>query len=166
MNPARGVDITGAYDTGWYRDRVGVVDVVFVHGKMSEESFEHFLAVACRTLDELADDAIMPTLMDVREPALMDSRWRQRVTRALQERREKLARTCPAFAMVTPSLVVRAALKVMYWAEPPPHPHTVVASLEDGFAFLAQRVPGLDARATQAEYERRRDALLTTVGAR
>jgi hypothetical protein len=164
MNPARGVAASGVADTGWYRDRIGMVDVAYVHGKMSEASFEHFLAEACRSIDECRDDERVALLLEVLEPALMDSRWRKRMASALKERVDKLARTRPAYAMVTPSLVVRTALKVVHWAAPPPYPHTVVGSLQEGFAFVARHMPGLDARALQAEYEHRRAGFLATLG--
>jgi hypothetical protein len=94
----------------------------------------------------------------------MDSRWRKRLVAALQQRTEKLKRTRPAYAMVTPSLVVRSALKVVHWASPPPYPYTVVGSLAEGFEFLARHMPSLDARELQVEYERRRAAMLATLG--
>lgn len=156
MNPARGIATSGVSDTGWYRDHIGVVEVAYVYGKMTEASFEHFLAEACRTIDECADDEKIPLLLEVREPALMDSRWRKRMAEALKARADKLARARPAYAMVTSSLVVRTALKVMQWASPPPYPHTAVGSVEEGCAFIARYVPGLDAEALQTEYERRR----------
>lgn len=151
---------SGVMDTGWYRDRIGTVDVAYVHGKMTEDSFEHFLTEACSSIDQCADDERIAMFLEVIEPALMNSRWRKRMASALKERAEKLARTRPAYAMVTPSLVVRSALKVFHWAAPPPYPHTVVSSLEEGFEFVARHVPGLDAQALQAEYERRRGAFL------
>lgn len=153
---------TGISDTGWYRDRIGMVEVAFVHGKMTEESFAHFLAEACRSIDECSDDDRVAMFLEVVEPALMDSRWRKRMALALKERREKLSRTRPAYAMVTPSVVVRSALKVLHWAAPPPYPHTIVGSIEEGFEFVARHLPKLDAQALQAEYERRRAAFLGT----
>jgi hypothetical protein len=160
MNPARGIAATGVADTGWYRDRIGSVDVAFVYDWMTEESFAHFLAETCRSIDECADDERVAMFLEVRDPALMDSRWRKRMANALKERAHKLALTRPAYAMVTSSLVVRSALKVMHWSAPPPYPHTVVGSIEDGCEFIARHVPGLDARELQVEYERRCASLL------
>ena len=164
MNPARGIVATGVADTGWYRDRIGNVDVAYVHGKMTESSFAHFLAEACRSIDECGDDERVALFLEVLEPAIMDSRWRKRMASAFKERAEKLRRTRPAYSMVTPSLVVRSALKVVQWAAPPPYPYTVVSSIEEGFEFIARYVPGLDARALQAEYERRRAVFLASRG--
>jgi hypothetical protein len=164
MNPARGIAASGVADTGWYRDRIGSVDFAYVHGRMTEASFEHFLAEACRSIDECGDDERIAMFLEVLEPALMDSRWRKRMAEALKQRAAKLARTRPAYVMVTPSLVVRTALKVVQWAAPPPHPHSVVSSLEEGFEFIARHVPGLDAAALQSEYERRRAIYLATRG--
>ena len=164
MIPARSVEAGSVVDTGWYRARIGCVDVVFVHGKMTEESFEHFLDEACRSIDDCGEDEQIPIFMEVSEPVLMDSRWRRRVAAALKERAEKLVRTRPAYAMVTSSLVVRSALNVIHWVAPPPYPHTVVGSVAEGFEFIARHVPGLDARELQIEYERRRDEVLTKLG--
>jgi hypothetical protein len=102
--------------------------------------------------------------LEVAEPALMDSRWRRRMAAELKKRAAKLARTRPAYAMVTSSLVVRSALKVFHWAAPPPYPHTVVGSLREGFEFVARHMPGLDAQALQAEYEQRRASFAATRG--
>lgn len=143
-----------------------MVEIAYVHGSMTDKSFEHFLAEACRSIDECGDDERVVLFLEVLEPALMDSRWRKRMVSALKERAEKLARTRPAYAMVTPSLIVRTALTVVQWAAPPPYPYVVVGSLEEGCAFIARHVPEIDARALQAEYERRRAAFLATLGRR
>jgi len=164
MNPARGIVASGVADTGWYRDRIGNVDVAYVHGTMTEASFEHFLAEVCRSIDECSDDERLAMFVEAQEPALMDSRWRKRMAAALKQREAKLARTRSAYAMVTPSLMVRSALKVVHWAAPPPYPHTVVATLEEGFEFIARHVAGLDARALQVDYEYRRATYLATRG--
>lgn len=160
MNPARSSTATAVEDSGWYRDRIGSVDIAFVHGTMTEASFEHFLAEACRSIDECPDDTRVAMFLEVREPALMDGRWRKRLAKELKLRAHKLARTRSAYAMVTSSLVVRSALRVMHWAAPPPYPHTVVGSIEEAFGFIARHVPGLDAREIQLDYERRRTAVL------
>lgn len=160
MNPARHTETIGTIDTGWYRDRIGGVDVAFVYGKMTEPSFDHFLAEACRSIDECHDDERVAMFLEARDPALMDSRWRKRLADALKARREKLARTRPAYAMVTPSLLVRSALTVVHWTAPPPYPHIVVSSLAEGFGFIARHVPGLEVDALRAEYERRRAVAL------
>ena len=164
MNPARNIHTSGVIDTGWYRDRIGIVDVVFVHGKMTEPSFDHFLAEACRSIDECGNDERVAMFLEARDPALMDGRWRKRLTEALKERRAKLARTRPAYAMVTPSLLVRSALTVIHWAAPPPYPHTVVSSVEEGFTFIARQVPGLRVDELRGEYEHRRSLVLATLG--
>lgn len=156
MNPARISTAPGTEDSGWYRDRIGNVDIAFVHGAMTDASFEHFLAEACRSIDECPDDARIAMFLEVLEPALMDGRWRKRMAKALKERAQKLALTRPAYAMVTSSLVVRSALRVMHWAAPPPYPHTVVGTVQEAFEFIARYVPGLDAHAIQLDYERRR----------
>jgi len=160
MNPARSTTATAVEDRGWYRDRIGSVDIAFVHGSMTEASFEHFLAEACRSIDECPDDAPVAMFLEVLEPALMDGRWRKRLAKELKDRTEKLARTRSAYAMVTSSLVVRSSLRVLQWAAPPPYPHTVVATVQEAFAFIARHVPGLDAREVQLDYERRRANVL------
>ena len=156
MNPARSSTATGVQDSGWYRDRIGSVDIALVHGTMTESSFEHFLDEACRSIDECPDDARIAMFLEVTEPALMDGRWRKRMAESLKVRADKLARTRPAYAMVTSSLVVRSALRVMHWAAPPPYPHTVVGSAREAFDFIARHVPGLDAREIHLDYEQRK----------
>jgi RES domain-containing protein len=164
MNPARDLSGLGESDTGWYRIRIGIVEIAFVYDGMTEQSFEHFLEAACRSIDECADDEQVALFLEVRDPALMNSEWRKRLAMALKERAHKLAQIRPAYVMVTSSVVVRSALKVLQWVAPPPYPHTVVATLEEGFEFIARYVPGLDARELQATYERLRADLLTRLG--
>ena len=163
MNPARSLYVGGVVDTGWYRARIGNVDILYVHGRMTDASFEHFVDAARRSIDECGDDEQIAMFMEVLQPVMMDSRWRKRMAGMLKERAEKLRRTRPAYVMVTPSLVVRSALTVIHWAAPPPYPHTVVSSLEEGFDFLARHMPGVNARELQREYEQRRAALLPTL---
>lgn len=150
-------------DTGWYRDRIGCVEVLYVHGKLTEASFEHFLVEVCRSIDECPDDDKVALFIEAAQPALMDSRWRTRLAEALKLRADKLRRTRAAYAMVTPSLMVRSALKVVHWVAPPPYPYAIVGSVEAGFEFLVRYLPALDARALQAEYERMREALLASL---
>jgi hypothetical protein len=102
--------------------------------------------------------------LEARDPALMDSRWRKRLAESLRERRAKLARTRPAYAMVTTSLLVRSALTVIHWTAPPPYPHTVVSSVREGFEFIARHASGLHVDELRAEYERRRALVLATLG--
>jgi len=163
VNPARHTQTSGVIDIGWYRDRIGSVDVVLVHGKMTEGSFDHFLAEACRSIDECRDDERVAMFLEARDPALMDGRWRKRLADALKARHAKLAQTRPAYAMVTPSLLVRSALTVVHWTAPPPYPHVVVSSLAEGFSFIARHVPGLHVAALRAEYERRRSVVLSAL---
>lgn len=162
MNPARTAGERGTSDAGWYMDRIGMVDVVLVHGKLTQASFDHLLAAMCRSIDERGDDEQVAALYEVPEPALMESAWRKRMAEALKEREDKLARTCPGYAMTTRSVVVRAALKVMYWIAPPPYPNTIVGTVREACEFLGRCVPGLDARALEAEYVERRAAVMAT----
>lgn len=166
MNPATDIQLTGVMDAGWYRDRIGNVDVVLVYDQMSEPSFDHFLALACRSIDDCPVGEQVAMFLEARTPALMDSRWRKRLAEALHARREQLALTRPAYAMVTPSLLVRSALTVIHWAAPPPYPHTIVGSVDEGFHFIARHVPGLDAEELRVEYERRCALALATLGRR
>lgn len=161
MNPARSTTVTAVEDIGWYRDRIGSVDIAFVHSSMTEASFEHFLAEALRSIDECPDDARVAMFLEVLEPALMDGRWRKRLANELKVRAAKLSRTRSAYAMVTSSLVVRSALRVLHWAAPPPYPHAVVGTVREAFEFIARYVPGLDAREIQLDYEQRRASALS-----
>ncbi|MDB4972545.1 MAG: hypothetical protein JWN48_886 [Myxococcaceae bacterium] len=165
MTLAQHMQPSGVVDIGWYRDRIGNVEVSFVHGMMTELSFDHFLADTCRAIDERAEDEQVAMMTEVWSPALQDGRRRKRMADAFRERTDKLARTRPAFAMVTPSLIVRSAMTVVLLTAQPPYPYTVVRSVHEAFAFIARHLPGLDAASACAEYERRRSLILATLGA-
>lgn len=148
------------FDSGWSFQRVDNVHTAFFHGRMTEASFERFYAVGMGSIDDVDDTERVAVLHEVRDPVLMNGRWRGKISRGLKERKAKLALTRCAYAMVTQSLVARVALKAMHWFAPPPYPYTIVSSVEEACAFIAKHLPGVDGAELARQHASLRDEAL------
>lgn len=91
-------------------------------------------------------------LYDVPRPGIITASRRAAVAQILNEYRDRLAESTAAYALVTPSRVVRGMLAAIFSMAPPPYAHRIVRSVGPGFEFLAERHPGLDAELLTREY--------------
>ena len=137
MDPARTFDDRPIFDTGWSMQCLERIDLVVMHGRMTNDSFERFLAASLRSIDDRDDSERVALLHDVRDPVLVNGRWRRKLAAELKRREEKLALTRPAHAMISDSPLLRSALKVVHWTAPPKYPHTVVATAAEARAVAA-----------------------------
>lgn len=147
-------------DANWHMDRIGAVVTVRFFGKLTDASFDRYLAALCRSIDQRADDERWGMLVDAPQAVIVESAWRRRLAAALHERRGILSRTCAAYAIATPSLAVRSILRVVFWMAPPPYPAYVASSTEEGCEVLAKHMPEVSAKALHVEYVRRRAEVL------
>lgn len=166
MNAAvRKID-QGIVDADWYLDRIGSVVTVRFFRKLTEASFDRFLAALCRSIDERSEDERWCMLVDAPQAVIVRSSWRKRLAAALDERKGILARTCMAYAIATPSLMVRSILKVVFWMAPPPYPVHIAGSVAEACDAIERHLPDMGSRALQAEYARRLAAVLAAAGER
>ena len=135
-------------------DYIGDTQVVYMDGRVTDASFDNYMRALIRDIDERAEPAKIGVVYHVPQPSALSSARRRKLGEALKAREAKLARTTLAYAMATPSAVVRSGLRMLFWLAPPPYPNAVVATPLAAFEFLAQHRSGLDAEALNNELAR------------
>ncbi len=137
---------------GWL---IGMVDGVFVLHAAREPSdgeFARYLSVVADEIDRASDEDRFGVLYDVVQGASSTPTRRRRLADVLEARREKLARIAVGCAFATSSPVVRGAATALMWLMEPPCDVEFVATTREGFAWLAARLPGLDAERSFRRY--------------
>jgi len=141
---------------GWMLDYVGGVQVVYMDGRVTDASFDAYVAAMRTEIDNRPEDAQrLGVVYHVPQPSALSSARRRKLGEALKVREEKLARTTLAYAMATPSLTVRAGLRMLFWLAPPPYPNAVVATTLEAFEFIARHQSALEPDALAAELARK-----------
>lgn len=122
------------------------VQCVYIGGGVDDRSFDEYLLHFAADIDARSS-ARKIGVFYYSPDASMDSSRRRRVAKILNDRREKLAQTTAAYAMATHSPFVRGVLTTLFWMAPPGYPYKLVASPEQGLAFIAEHRRGIDAQA-------------------
>jgi hypothetical protein len=132
-------------------DYIGDIQVVYMDGRVSDVSFDAYVHAVRSDIDERAAGTRVAVVYHVPQPSALGSGRRRKLGEALKAREAKLAQTTLAYAMATPSAVVRSGLRMLFWVAPPPYPNAIVASPLEAFEFIARFAPGLDPAALDAE---------------
>jgi hypothetical protein len=136
-------------------DYIGDTQIVYMDGRVTDASFDAYVAALVTDIDGRDPAARVGVVYHVPQPSALSSARRRKLGDALKSREAKLALTTLAYAMVTPSTVVRSGLRMLFWLAPPPYPNAIVATPSEGFEFVARYQAGLDAPAMAAELARR-----------
>jgi len=130
----------------WLAARYPHVQCVYVGGQVDDRSFDEFLLYFAADIDARSS-ARKIGVFYYSPDAAMDSSRRRRLAKILNDRKEKLARTTAAYALATDSPFVRGVLTTLFWMAPPGYPYKMVASPEQGLAFIAEHRLGVDPQA-------------------
>ena len=133
---------------------IGNVMVVYQGEHLSEATFERHMIELARAIDERKAGARVGVLYHLPTGRRATAKQRNRSAELLEARRPILARTTAAFALVTPSPVVRGLLRAIFWMASPPYPYEIVSTLHEGFAYMAAKVEGVDPIADERTYVR------------
>lgn len=134
-------------------DHLGPVMVVYQDGRLDDAGNQVHMAELARAIDSRRDQQVrVGVLYDVPTITALSAERRKQLVALLESRREVLARTTAAYAMVTTSMAARAGLRAIFWVSPPPYPYSIVANPSDGFRYIAGRLPGTDADALARQY--------------
>lgn len=136
---------------GLFFDAVHGIRTVHINANLSDPDFERLVQLMGDDIDQRTGEQAMCVLYEVPDMGLTHER-RLVVGRVLRERAQKLAELTKAYALVTPSYVVRGVLQAIWWLAPPGYPWAVRPDLESAFAFLAQHDSAIDAVAALAAY--------------
>lgn len=132
-------------------DYIGDTQIVYMDGRVTDASFDAYVRALRVDIDERPDAARIGVVYHVPQPSALSSARRRKLGEALKAREQKLARTTLAYAMATPSAVVRSGLRMLFWLAPPPYPNAIVASPFEAFEFVARFQTGLDPQALTDE---------------
>lgn len=129
-------------------------DVMFVYADASttEASFATHLKELAAAIDGRNETSRIGVIYDAPNPFSIDAKRRQRSAEVLSTRRAKLARTTAAFALATPSPVVRGALRAVFWMAPPPYAWEITDDVRAGLVFVKKHLPSLDVESCLARY--------------
>ncbi|HSQ62411.1 MAG TPA: hypothetical protein VLM85_04330 [Polyangiaceae bacterium] len=132
-----------------------VDDVMFVHSdeRLTEAGFQRHLKALAEAIDGRREGTLIGVVYDAATSLSADAKRRQAAARMLDERRAKLKRTTAAFALATPSPLVRGALHAVFWLAPPPYPWYVVANVHAALAVLKKHMPNLEVDSVEARWE-------------
>jgi hypothetical protein len=156
--PQQGPSRRRASGIGWFLDWIGDVQVVHMNGRVTDESFDGYLDALAQDIDARRDGETVSILYHVPEPSALSSRRRTRIAALLKSREDVVGRCTRAYAMATPSVVVRGGLKMVFWLAPPRYPTAVVTTAREAFEFIARKHAGVDPEAWHREFERMLEA--------
>jgi hypothetical protein len=130
-------------------------EVMFVYSDdtMTEASFARHLRELAEAIDSRDESTRIGVIYDAPKPFDTDAKRRQRSAQVLDARRAKLARTTAAFALATPSPIVRGTLRAVFWVAPPPYPWEITDNVRSGLQFVAKHMT-LDVEGCLARYQR------------
>jgi hypothetical protein len=147
-------------DSGWFMAWDGRVAFTYMDERVTEASFGRYLTALARDIDQAAPSQRRGVLYDTPTPGSATAPRRRLLGEILDQRKEKLREITAGYVMVTPSTVVRGVLTAVFWLAPPPYENKVVATTNEGFRWLAERCPWLDAAQSESRYARLRAELL------
>lgn len=131
----------------------GQLLVVRLDRGITSAAFDLHLDALARAIDERVRGRRVGVLYDQRGGFAGDARQRARTAELLKARRQALAESTAAYAMVTESAIVKGILRAIFWLEAPPYPWSVASSLEQAVTFLGGHMPGLDVEQARIECE-------------
>lgn len=142
------------------------LSVVYMDPTVSNESFDRYLQALAKDFAAVSRSKTRRgVLYDVPRPGVITASRRAQVAKVLNEFRDPLADVTAAYAMVTPSRVVRGILAAIFWIAPPPYAHRIVKTVRLGFDFIEERMPETDAEFLSREYQAVKTELLGRMAA-
>jgi hypothetical protein len=134
---------------------VGRVMLVYSGPVLSDQTFDRQLVELASAIDRR--DGTIPVGVLYDSPhADMNASRRKRIGDLLTSRAEKVKETTAAYALATPSALVRGLINAVFWLAPPGYPYAIVSDVSKGLEFLAGHLPELDPVFVEAEYRKLR----------
>src|SRR4051812_16631744 len=103
-----------AQGAGWFLDWIEDVQVVYMDGRVTDASFEGYLSAVARDIESRAAGDAASVLYHVPQPSAISTIRRSKLAALLKNHEQKLREITRAYAMVTPSLIVRSGLRMVF----------------------------------------------------
>jgi hypothetical protein len=139
-------------DRGWFMARLPGVVATYMDARVDDASYARFLSTLADDIDSTPVQQRRGVLYEAPEALGVGADRRKKLAVLLEARRESLAQITAGYVLVTPSAVARGVLTAVFWLAPPPYQTHVTGTLHDAFAWLAQRVPQLNAAEAELAY--------------
>jgi hypothetical protein len=154
-----------AIDRGWFMARLDRVVAAYMDERVVAASFDRYLAALAQDIDSADETEQRAVLYETPNPGAVSADQRKKLAALLAARTDKLARVTAGYTLVTPSAIARGVVTAVFWLAPPPYEYSIVATIPEGLAWLAQRTPGLDARTVERSYAAVRESALAQLRA-
>ncbi len=126
---------------GLFMGRIGRIKITCMTSLVSGQDFATYLELLARDIDQRSARQQLAVLNHAPDYNLTPER-RHALGLVLKARADKLRAITAAYAMVTPSFIVRGGLKAIWWVAPPPYPCRVTGTPREAFDYLATFLPG------------------------
>ena len=140
-------------DDGLLMAYVGPVMGVYL-GALTDASWARHLTELRRAIDGRRPGVRVGVLYHLPGVNTADAKRRKEAADFLESRREDLRASTAAYALATPSLIVRGVLRAIYWLSPPPYPYAIVATPREGFAYIATKLDDVMVDRSEREWDR------------
>lgn len=140
-------------DDGLLMAYVGPVMGVYL-GALTDASWARHLVELRRAIDGRRPGTKVGVLYHLPGTNTADARRRKEAADFLESRREELRASTAAYALATPSPIVRGVLRAIYWLSSPPYPYAIVATPREGFAYVATKLEGVVVDRSEREWDR------------
>jgi hypothetical protein len=139
-------------DDGLLMAYVGPVMGVYL-GALTDASWARHLVELRRAIDGRRAGVKVGVLYHLPGTNTADARRRKEAADFLESRRDQLRASTAAYALATPSSIVRGVLRAIYWLSSPPYPHAIVATPREGFAYIATKLEGVPVDRSEREWD-------------
>ena len=140
-------------DDGLLMAYVGPVMGVYL-GALTDASWARHLTELRRAIDGRRPGVRVGVLYHLPGVNTADAKRRKEAADFLDSRREDLRASTAAYALATPSPIVRGVLRAIYWLSPPPYPYAIVATPREGLAYIATKLDGVVVDRSEREWDR------------
>ena len=140
-------------DDGLLMAYVGPVMGVYL-GALTDVSWARHLTELRRAIDGRRPGVKVGVLYHLPGVNTADAKRRKEAADFLESRREDLRASTAAYALATPSPIVRGVLRAIYWLSPPPYAYAIVATPREGFAYIATKLDGVPVDRSEREWDR------------
>ena len=131
---------------GWLIAHYPRVQCAYFGPNVSDHSFDEYLERLALDIQNRSARRKVGVLYYAEE-ADMDSPRRRRMAKVLDDHKDKLTESTAAYALATSSPFVRGVLTTLFWLAPPGYPYKIVGTPEQGLAFIAEHLRGVNSEA-------------------
>ncbi len=132
---------------------LGPVMAVFL-GELTDASWQRHMTELGRAIDGRRAGARVGVLYHLPGTNTADAKRRKEAADFLESRRAQLRESTAAYALATPSSIVRGVLRAIYWLSTPPYPYAIVATPREGLEYIATKLDGVDVARSTRDWER------------